>query len=101
MPRKLDFRYVKSRVRNLRSSIEKNTWPLFCREVLKLYLTVYLYEARSTNTKYVWVIAGDRVFKVRFSDHEPHPNMPSSDFYVGHGNTTKEAIEAVKAWSGL
>lgn len=83
---------------------------LFCKGLVKLGLEVRLYEARKTNSKYVYAIKDEKVFKVRFSDHKPNrlkeiSNSPDCDFFVGRTHTgvrhTGHAMKAVKEFFEL
>src|SRR5690606_37361076 len=63
-------------------------WITFCEHLLGLGFAVYLHEARTTRSKYVYVTRGGRggAFKVRFSNHRPamsQEDRGDSDFYVG------------------
>lgn len=78
-------------------------WITFMRELLAKGLAVGVYEAKTTRSKYVFVIYPEgTTFKVRFSNHRPNVNTQlaeDSDFYVGVSNglttTTHDALQAV------
>jgi hypothetical protein len=79
----------------------KAKWIEFCEAMLAEGYMVFLYEARRTFSKYVWVTSGERHFKVRFSNHAPIKRRESAgdcDFFVGICNfqttTTEQAIAA-------
>lgn len=83
-------------------------WIEFCIDCMDLGLTVRVYEAQSTRSKYVYLTDGDRTFKVRFSNHPPNETKQitaDSDFYVGVSNklvtTTADALAATRAFFGL
>ena len=74
-------------------------WIYFSRFFINAGFDVYVYEAKTTYSKYIYVVKAEKVFKVRFSNHKPNFNKEKnqdSDFYVGHGNlgitTTQQAI---------
>lgn len=77
-------------------------WIYFCEFMLAKGLTVSLYEAKETVSKYVTVSLADRgEFKVRFSNHKPNKYKEVNrfcDFFVGYNNlentTTQQAIFA-------
>lgn len=78
-------------------------WILFCEQLLARGYHVVVYEAKTTRSKYVYVVRGQRQFKVRFSNHRPSFDrqiQSDSDFYVGvsHGlvTTTDDALKAVE-----
>lgn len=80
----------------------KSKWISFCENLLQQGYEVRLYAAKSSKSKYVYVIKGDRVFKVRFSDHSPHRNQIDTndcDFFVGRSRlgitNTGDAMVAV------
>ena len=77
-------------------------WIYFCEFMLAKGLTVSLYEAKETVSKYVTVSLPERgEFKVRFSNHKPNKYKEVNrycDFFVGYNNfgntTTQQAIFA-------
>ena len=80
-------------------------WILFCVDCINLGLVVGVYEAKTTRSKYVYVLdaARSQRFKVRFSNHRPNPGVQEkadSDFYVGVSNgtvtTTDDALAEVR-----
>lgn len=82
-------------------------WIIFAERMLARGFEVRVHAARSTRSKYVYVIRDDRRFKVRFSNHPPNRHVESrkdSDFYVGVSNTrtttTFDAIRAVEEFFG-
>lgn len=99
--------FLKSREpRKNKKNIQK--WIQFCRRMIQAGLTVHLYEARQTVSKYITVSHGDRSFKVRFSDHAPNYDRETAgdcDFFVGMTNlnttTTGQAMQATLRHFGL
>ncbi|MGM4911467.1 hypothetical protein [Rhizobium sp. 768_B6_N1_8] len=86
----------------------KPRWIEFCEVALRRGLTVNLYEARRTVSKYVTLRHGGKSFKVRFSDHKPIPRREAQndcDFFVGVTNqtvtTTGDAVRAALAHFGV
>jgi hypothetical protein len=79
-------------------------WLQFCSAMLEYGFTVHYYDAKTTVSKYVYVINeknGEQV-KVRFSNHKPNWRQEEnndSDFYVGISNkgviTTEKVIPQV------
>lgn len=84
-----------------RLGYNKPKWVYFCDQLIRLGLTVYLYEARQTRSKYITVQRGDKKFKVRFSDHKPiahREQRGDCDFFVGITNKTRHTTEdAIRA----
>jgi hypothetical protein len=88
---------------------KKSKWIEFCENMLARDLTVHLYEARQTRSKYVTVSKkGHSPFKVRFSNHAPIKSKEASgdcDFFVGVTNftvtTTGDALAATLAHFGM
>lgn len=86
----------------------KPKWVHFCERMLSVGLTVSLYEARKTRSKYITISNGNRSYKVRFSDHRPilwREDSGDCDFFVGVSNrsvtTTDQAIAATLCYFGL
>lgn len=107
---KLTPLYLASRSSDLiKRGYEKPKWIVFCEALLSRGLTVHLYEARKTFSKYVTATdASGRSFKVRFSNHKPIPSRESRgdcDFFVGVTNqkvtTTNMALDATLKFFGL
>lgn len=80
-------------------------WIIFCEQLLARGYQVVVYEAKTTRSKYVYVVKDRRQFKVRFSNHKPRFDAQignDSDFYVGvsHGlvTTTDDALKAVEQY---
>ena len=91
-----------------RKKKDTQKWVQFCLRMMKAGLTVHLYEARQTLSKYLTVSHGDRSFKVRFSDHAPNYNREvegDCEFFVGVTNldttTTGQAMQATLRHFGL
>lgn len=83
----------------------KAKWVVFCEAMLKRGVTLTLYEAKHTFSKYITVHNGPKQFKVRFSNHKPIYEREAKgdcDFFVGHSNfgitNTNDALRAVRAW---
>lgn len=84
-------------------------WIGFCQLMLGLGLSVKLYEARRTVSKYVTVSNNfGKEFKVRFSNHKPIKAREvgeDCDFFVGVTNlsvtNTEQATKATLAYFGL
>lgn len=79
----------------------KSKWISFCEEMISHGLSISLYEARATRSKYVTVSDGQKAYKVRFSNHRPiraREVAGDCDFFVGvtHLGTTTTA-QAQKA----
>lgn len=90
---------------NLKPAYEKKgynvpQWIRFCEAMLGLGLSVSLYRAKTTVSKYVHVAFPSGNVKVRFSNHRANKakeNLNDADYYVGVGNkyvlTTDELIQ--------
>lgn len=94
--------------RALMGGYSKQKWISFCEAVMALGLTVHLYEARATASKYVTVSDKGRAFKVRFSNHRPIKAREAAgdcDFFVGVCNSvttnTGQALSATRQFFGL
>lgn len=82
----------------------KPKWAQFCETLLEEGFRVFLYMARRTNSKYVYVSKASGVWlKIRFSDHKANLNQEKgsdSDYYVGRGNfgaiTTGQVLQEVR-----
>ena len=82
----------------------RSKWIDFCLDVIRMGLSVGVYEAQTTRSKYVYVIGPDgSKFKIRFSNHRPNAGTQmaaDSDFYVGvsngHCTTTADALAEVR-----
>jgi len=104
MKRKVDSHFIKLRTdKAVFSGYQKPKYIEFCEDALSLGLEVYIYEARKTRSKYVYLSRINKRFKVRFSNHKPSRLKQAecdSDFYVGVSHegvtTTSDAIEAVR-----
>lgn len=101
--------YLEQRVTNITGKgFPVPKWTYFCKQVLDMGLTVSLYEARETYSKYVTVMKDDVEYKVRFSNHRPTYHRERNgdcDFFVGVTHTgvrnTEQALEAVKEFFGV
>ena len=78
-------------------------WIQFCIAMIDLGWSVKLYRAKTTYSKYVYIIKRNKSLKIRFSNHRASFNKEmssDSDYYVGVGNngiiTTEELIEIIK-----
>lgn len=87
---------------SVKKGYKKQRWVEFCETMLAEGLTVHLYEARKTFSKYLTVSRGKRRFRVRYSNHRPNNAKELAgdcDFFVGVTNTgtrtTEDAIQAV------
>lgn len=85
----------------------KAKWITFCETLMEsgLDLTLTLYEARRTVSKYISVHYKNKEYKVRFSNHRPIAHrelLNDCDFFVGVTNfkvtRTENAIQAVFDW---
>ncbi len=81
----------------------KPKYVMFGESCQKLGLEVWIYQAKTTVSKYIFVTNGDTVKKIRFSNHRPNTRQQEnqdSDFYVGvsngHVTTTEDALAWVK-----
>ena len=79
----------------------KAKWIEFCETMLKHNLSMTLYEAKKSRSKYIKVRNEDKVYKVRFSNHMPIKEREKNgdcDFFVGQTHqgrtTTSDAVEA-------
>lgn len=80
-------------------------WVTFCKALVEDF-DVYLYESKSTRSKYITVVRDDHCYRVRFSDHKPNrfkERMNDCDFVVGASNFLKsrgtdEAYQAVRSF---
>lgn len=79
----------------------KAKWIEFCETMLENGLSMTLYEAKKSRSKYIKVNNGNKTFKVRFSNHKPikHREVNGDcDFFVGQTNLGRTStIDAVKA----
>lgn len=80
-------------------------WITFCEKMIAAGFSVFVYEAKSTRSKYIYVVQEKRSFKLRFSNHRPRSDselIGDCDFYVGVSNsrvtTTDDAIVAVNTY---
>lgn len=80
-------------------------WILFCEELIKLGLQGYVYQSKTTKSKYVYIKKNKKTYyKVRFSDHKAplHKELYNDcDLFIGYRRTgkainTQEAIEIIK-----
>ena len=80
-------------------------WMEFCKAMHDAGFDVRLDRAKSTVSKYIYVVnpRAERAVKVRYSNHRPSRTLQriqGSDFYVGVHNrgcvTTEQVIELVK-----
>lgn len=75
----------------LKKGYESPKWLLFCIYLIKKHgFTIYLYEPKDSKSRYVRVINGNKVFKVRFSNHPPNKRREvkgDCDFFVGVTHT--------------
>lgn len=85
----------------------KQKWITFCEALISKGYKLWLYEAKSTVSKYITIGKDKRRFKVRFSNHKPNSYMEKvndCDFYVGISNskvtTTEDALKAVFEFFG-
>lgn len=96
----LDFKTPK------KEGFSKPKWIEFCEAFIdEGGVTLKLYEARQTASKYISVIYNKKTFKVRYSNHKPikyRELNQDCDFFVGVNHTavttTIQAIEATKQW---
>lgn len=94
--------------RSAKNGFPKAKWVQFCERLLREGLCLTLYEAKRTHSKYVTVTRGDRVFKVRFSDHRPIRSRELAgdcDVFVGKTHTgwrtTQYAIDSTLTFFGI
>lgn len=78
----------------------KPKWVEFCETLLNEGYKLFLYESKTTRSKYIYV---NGVYKVRFSNHKPTLRKQiecDSHFYVGVSHlgvtTTQDALMAVR-----
>ncbi|NEZ65552.1 hypothetical protein D0962_22810 [Leptolyngbyaceae cyanobacterium CCMR0082] len=81
-------------------------WAVYCGAMLRLGLSVSVYKALTTKSKYIYVSNGRKEYKVRFSDHRPNRQRSDDcDFIVGRSHlgssSTRAAIEATKEYFGI
>lgn len=96
-PKPIDFNYLGRKV----SKKQPQKWISFCQFFLNAGYTVYVHEAVTTASKYIFICRGTSIYKVRFSNHKPNKDRESRkdcDFFVGRTNTgttnTQQAIHA-------
>lgn len=75
-------------------------WVKFCYTMLEHGWNIFLHRAKTTRSKYIYIIKDKRNYKIRFSDHKANFRQEiknDSDYYVGVGNfgviTTEQLIE--------
>lgn len=101
-PRKIDHHFVESmKQRYKKSKYSLPKWIQFIEVMLSFKYKVFLYEAKSTFSKYVYVQHNGKTFKIRFSNHKPNKQkerINDCDFFVGVNNfivtKTEDAIIA-------
>lgn len=78
---------------------------LFIKEMMESGWEVKIYEVK--RSKYIFLIKGDDIFKVRFSNHKPiyeREMAGDCDYYVGVSHTathtTEEIIKLLKSNDG-
>lgn len=107
-PKKASHRQINQDFLDHRASLStkrnfpKQKWIIFCEAMLDEGYEVYLYEAKTTVSKYITVVGGSKSFKVRFSNHKPNKQkeiFKDCDFFVGMTHlgvsTYNHAINAV------
>jgi len=100
---KVTIQFINSRMEILESKgYGKTKWIEFCEKMNENGFSCYLYEAKSTLSKYIAVKYGNKELKVRFSNHKPIKSRELNndcDFFVGVTNTgvrtTEDAIEFI------
>ena len=102
---KVTAEYLNSKVS---AKYGKQKWIEFSEILLNQGYTLFVYESKTTYSKYITVVKNGRYFKVRFSNHKPSidkETLKDSDFYVGVSNsgitTTNDALIAVKKYFNL
>lgn len=103
------FDFLEGRAKGAEAAgYSKAKWITFCETMLTYGLTVVLYEARQTYSKYVTVKQGKDTYKVRFSNHKPikaRELKGDCDFFVGRTHlgitNTEQAIHATLVHFGL
>jgi hypothetical protein len=99
-------KFGKQALENRKEKLRAGGWPIskwitFCERMHELGFETIVYEAKSTRSKYVTVKRGNKIFKIRFSNHMPAYSAQvasDSDFYVGvshSGVTTTSDAERV------
>lgn len=67
-------------------------WVLYCSAMLRAGLTVKVYQAETTVSKYIYVSNRTTTIKVRFSNHNPNPSRTRDvDIIIGGKTTTEDA----------
>lgn len=67
-------------------------WVLYGSAMLRAGLTVKVYKAETTVSKYIYVSDGKTTIKVRFSNHNPNPSRARDvDIVIGGKITTEDA----------
>jgi hypothetical protein len=91
---------VKPRYLNAGYNIPK--WIIFSEVMLVNGYKVYLWESKSTVSKYVFITKENNTLKIRFSNHKPNKLRELNndcDIYVGVGHlgvcTTEQVIEFI------
>ncbi|NRA76833.1 MAG: hypothetical protein HRU18_01385 [Pseudoalteromonas sp.] len=101
--------YLDSREKaTIKAGYSSPKWIGYCREVMSKGIRVEMYEAKSTVSKYIYSIQGNKVFKVRFSNHRPNKfkqQMNDCDFFVGVSNglvtRTEDALKATMEYFSI
>lgn len=98
----------KNYLKALKPSYIKNNYPIpkwiiFSEIMLDDGWEVYLYRAKSTVSKYIFIVKNNLSLKIRFSNHRPnfHREMQNDcDYFVGVGHTgvitTEKVIDKIK-----
>lgn len=84
---------------SIAQGFKKQKWIEFCELLLEKNLSVHIYEARTTKSKYIYVKRKGKEVKIRFSDHKPnrHKELTNDcDFFVGRTNTGVRTTEDAK-----
>lgn len=73
-------------------------WIIFTEQLLQWNWQIFLYRAKSTYSKYLYISKGKQTIKVRFSNHKPNKfNQVNndSDYYVGISHSESLTTEAL------
>jgi len=65
---------------------EVQKWIIFCNYLIFIGFSLFMYESKSTVSKYIYVRRGGRELKIRFSNHKPNYHKEDTgdcDFFVG------------------
>lgn len=95
--KKCNLKKINSAIKNYPKQFPTPKYLLFIKQMLENGWQVKLYVANKVS-KYVFIIKGDDVFKIRFSNHKPIYGKElenDCDYYVGVSHTQVSTTEQI------